>query len=500
MSNLARKFDFLQERAERKPIHAAQMDTLGDTTTKKPGIGHLKEFYLQRLAKTEPNAASRLGGKPGGMDATAPAQPQATGQQVARPNFAQGTKDIEDLEVMCNNCFNLIKSSEAANCTGEPVSCPLACRSGGDAPTEKPVGQIALIDLKLKKLRSALDARLQDSSSKVNVMRHLTQLRYHIDTAAKWTPGCSEIGALSDHTLQQVKQLTATSRVLAPAVYIFSKRITNVVVQKERELRRLMSQTSQPKGFNVGGGNDNVIFDIENTVGCESVADVNSIVSELDSDCGTQYAETVVTQDGPATDVGNVQDANDYLNLKNEDEQRRWFYAQTLTVKLSLTDKTMARKILISDLYAKVKEEGVPIDGWVDWIRTQLMPEDGGAKPTESSPVAGTPTSVASSGITPKRSQDLERTMPVQGAVAAANAYLSRTQPPMGVQQSQQQRPAFAQAMGQPQVRPASSVVSGISAATAPSGQPQIRTASSVVSGVSAATAGQPQVRYVPRA
>merc|ERR1719189_3570899 len=90
----------------------------------------------------------------------------------------------------------------------------------------------------------------------------------------------------------------------------------------------------------------------------DSVADVNSIVSEMDSDCGTQYAETTVTQDGPTTDVGNVQDANDYLSLKNEDEQRRWFYAQTLTVKLSLSDKTRARKILISDLYAKVREEG----------------------------------------------------------------------------------------------------------------------------------------------
>merc|ERR1740139_853725 len=102
----------------------------------------------------------------------------------------------------------------------------------------------------------------------------------------------------------------------------------------------------QPMGLQsqMLSGND---FDIGDTIGAESMADVR-----------------------------NVQDANDYLNLKNEDEQRRWFYAQTLTVKLSLSDKTRARKILISDLYAKVREEGVPIDGWVDWIRTQLMPED----------------------------------------------------------------------------------------------------------------------------
>merc|ERR1719221_1162167 len=105
---------------------------------------------------------------------------------------------------------------------------------------------IGLLDLKLQKLRAALEARLRDSSAKVNVIRHLTQLRYHIDTATKWSVGCSEIGALSDHTVQQMRQLTATSRVLAPAVYIFSKRIENVVAQKERELRKVMVQSSGP--------------------------------------------------------------------------------------------------------------------------------------------------------------------------------------------------------------------------------------------------------------
>merc|ERR1740121_3622838 len=149
----------------------------------------------------------------------------------------------------------------------------------------------------------------------------------------------------------------------------------------------------QPLQSKTTGGND-FAFDIEHTIGAESVADVNSIVSELDSDCGTQCAETVVTQDN-AADVGNVQDANDYLNLKNEDEQRRWFYAQTLTVKLSLSDKTRARKILISDLYARVREEGVPIDGWVDWIRTHLMPEDGA--PAERSPTSAAESSPARS-------------------------------------------------------------------------------------------------------
>jgi len=401
MSSIARKYDFLHERAQRRPIREAAIDTTGDGG-KKTDIGHLKEFYLQRLAKTEPNVAVRLGAKlgQGGV------QPQASGQQVARPTFkpVPATKDIEDLEIMCNNCFNLIKSSEAANCTGDPAGCPIACRnSGAEGPTEKPTGPIALIDLKLKKLRIALEARLRDAGSTVNIMRNLTQLRYHIETAAKWTPGCSEIGALSDHTVQQVKQLTATSRVLAPPVYIFSKRIENVVIQKERELRRCLVNNSGPKASESThwGGFDESQRDRD-----DSVADVKSIVSELDSDCGTQYAETTITQDGQGTsDVGNVQDANDYLNLKNEDEQRRWFYAQTLTVKLSLSDKTKARKTLISDLYAKVRQEGVPIDGWVAWIRQQLSSDE------EAAQQGGAGAGGMGGGAS--RLADLDRTVPV---------------------------------------------------------------------------------------
>jgi len=376
-SDLARKFELLQDRAQRRPIREAAMEMPGDA--KKTSIGHLKEFYLQRLAKTEPNAAARLGAQLNSTGSDA-AQHQAGGQHVARPTFPMpAPKDIEDLEIMCNNCFNLIKSSEASSCTGDPTDCPLACRNGSN-PAEKPTGMVGMLDLKLQKLRSALESRLQDANSKVNVMRHLTQLRYHIDTAAKWTPGCMEIGALSEHTVLQVKQLTATSRVLAPAVHIFSKRIENVIVQKERELRKAAVQLSASKASNDVGSPQLRHDDM-----AESVADVNSIVSELDSNCGTQYAETMVTQEGPGTDVGNVQDANDYLSLKNEDEQRHWFYSQCLTVKLACPDKTRARKALISDMYAKVRAEGVPIEGWVQWIRSQLMPEESVAPNANSS-------------------------------------------------------------------------------------------------------------------
>mmetsp|Transcript_9211 Transcript_9211/g.29245 ORF Transcript_9211/g.29245 Transcript_9211/m.29245 type:complete len:463 (-) Transcript_9211:161-1549(-) len=406
-SNLARKFELLQDRAKRRPIREAAMDMPGDAASKKASIGHLKEFYLQRLAKSEPAAAARLGAQLGSAAGGDAVQPQASGQQIARPTFAASgaAKDIEDLEIMCNNCYNLVRSSEASSCTGDPTECPVASKSGG-SPGERPAGAIGLLDLKLRKLRAALEVRLQDSSSKVNVMRHLTQLRYHIDTAVKWVPGCPEIGALSDHTVVQVKQLTATSRVLAPAVYIFSKRIENVVVQKERELRRAVVQQAAPAQ---GGPELHSSLNISRDEQTESVADVNSIVSELDSDTGTQYAETQVTQESTSNDVGNVQDANDYLSLKNEDEQRRWFYSQCLTIKLACPDKNRAKKTLISDLYAKVRAEDVPIEGWVQWIRSRLMPEEEPAEPGQAALHEGARAPAQST-----RGSSLEETKPLR--------------------------------------------------------------------------------------
>jgi len=461
-SNIARKFEFLQDRAQRRPITQAPMGALGmatsasDAAAKKANITNLKEFYLNRLSQNEPQTAARLGaglnasiksslGAGASVDMIDHGQPKASGQRAAqRPAYGGGggaPKDIEDLEIMCNNCFNLIKSAEMANCNGDCDTCPVAARAGGHAGAAgaaRPAGQIAVLDAKLSKLRAALESRLQDQSLKVNVMRHLTQLRYHIDIAAKWGPSCAEIGALSAHTVQQVKQLTVTSRTLAPAVYIFSKRIENVVVQKERELRKIAVESNAPSSMMTGG------MSLANTTGgiagivvergdkAESLADLDSVVEDC-SDTGTRYEETVLTCDQsdqkPGTsDVADVNAANEVLSLKNEDEQRRWFYSQCLAVKLACPDKTRARRTLISDLYSRVRSENVPTQQWGQWIRLQLMPDEDGAA------TDGTSTGVQSAS---GPGDSLAATMPVGAAMSrmaapfpGAGGYPFRGAPP----------------------------------------------------------------------
>jgi hypothetical protein len=200
--------------------------------------------------------------------------------------------------------------------------------------------------------------------------------------------------------VQQVKQLTSMSRVLAPAVYVFSKRIENVIVQKERELRR--DTTPGQAGQSVGSGSGSLVIDRGDFDTSSVIDGASSIVSELDSNCGTQYADTVVTQETPKnrgdSDVGNVQDINECLNLKSEDERRRWFYSQCLSAKLACSDEARVKKLLISDLYTRVQAENVPVENWVSWIKQQLSPEgsSGGSGGTNPPSVAATPTAAPS--------------------------------------------------------------------------------------------------------
>lgn len=405
-SDFARKTSKLEERMQRQ---RPKGDGPSGRSAPRGDIGQLKEFYLQRLAKVDPSTPARFGAAPMGSF-KAPAgdtsqQPQASGQHAARPTYSGSTAagaagagagagtiptpgggDIEDMEVMCNNCYNLIRSSDAARCTGEASGCPIAKSLGhGEAPPQRPAGKIAELDVKLSKLRVALESRLQDKDiiDKVPVMRHLMQMKYHMDAALKWTPACPEIGLLSTHTVQGIKSLTSTAKVLAPAVYIFSKRIENVIVQKERELRKVMVQPAvqtAPGGLDQSRGGigsyDGAYPSVETMELSEDTQfEVNSVNTNLDSDTGTQAMETQITQEGPTGDVGNVQDADHLMNLKSEEDQRKWFYTQCLSVKLACADKVKARKTLISDLYAKVQAEQVPIGEWVDWMKAQLGPE-----------------------------------------------------------------------------------------------------------------------------
>ena len=65
-----------------------------------------------------------------------------------------------------------------------------------------PSEQVALQNTKLENFRNAIDERIKVSQLKANVMRHLTQVRYHLNIAIEWSIGCPEVGNLSEHTIK----------------------------------------------------------------------------------------------------------------------------------------------------------------------------------------------------------------------------------------------------------------------------------------------------------
>lgn len=410
-SNIAEKYNDLVAPSQ----HASRRSFPRETSSigAPKSVSELKEYWLQRLAKkgqaknvcqTSPSSQtqfykndrsdqgtgqnSRLMSAEGVKevvvqgdvaDRRGSCKDQERSRHKERPTFMPLKKsDIEDVVVSCNNCFSMVPASEAHKCSGDQATCPLAMKVGpGERAGEQPTGPFGVLDTKLKKLQAYVEARLSSIDPEQLPARHLVCLKYHIVAALQWSTGAPEARCMGDHTVKKVGELVAACRSLSPSVYIFAKRVENVIVQKERELRKSMADSSVPR---------TAIASRPEEVGLEKT--MGSFTTEIDS-ClsgnsatGTQTAETEVTEVPSVVavvpngaNVANIRDANDLLELKSEVEQRHWFYSQCLSVKSSCPDKTRMRKALISDLYTQVRNENIPVGNWVQWIRTQLLPE-----------------------------------------------------------------------------------------------------------------------------
>jgi len=254
--------------------------------------------------------------------------------------------------------------------------------------------------VKLAKLRTLLEMRLQAQRTKVSVMRHLTQLRYHIDVAAQWTYGANQIGALSERTIEQVKQLTATSRVLAPAVYIFSRRVENMIMQKERELKKSLISvppacTISPRPLTSRGPSSTSVVTATGAsptalvAGCplspdrkscdfDSFSETttmagSSFIDDFFSLCGTQSTEHPTLDSPKLRSFSQTALSQQTVGL-DDSELRSWFYYQCLSEKISRKNTIVGpgQTPLVSDLYSKVQKEKVPTQQWLQWMKLQL--------------------------------------------------------------------------------------------------------------------------------
>jgi len=422
-SALSSRYAFLCEKMQKKPsaggapLRSASGGMSADAS-KKADIDRLKNFYLNRMkqsagATREATSSDRMKqgetsanssyGNPFGYQSSyginkAVSAPRSSTLGMAstlRTNHAGQNHVVahgsaqnhaiyredraEDVDVICNNCFTILK---AINAKDHITS--LSCMRS----SEKYTTHHELLDAKLKKILEVAQERLDDTTE-ICESRALTNLIYHINCAIKWYPGCAELGGLSGHTVQQIMHLATSAKHLSVSILALCKRVVQVVTQKEKEL--FLLQGAKSAGTMLGGGGGypgasmggGYLKDDDICGGLE----VKSIVSELDSDCGTQYSDTNITYDTNAmqNDVGDILGVNDIMKIQDEDEQRKWFYSHCLSLKLKCSDKNRARKVLISDLYTQIKEENVPTSEWPNWILEHLQLPMSGSSPVTSS-------------------------------------------------------------------------------------------------------------------
>ena len=332
---LAYSYAQLQNRARRAPVEVgmggvARPPTMVQKPGSTPNVEEIRNFYLKRLQQSQnttrlpTSSQTMINSKPQaqgtlGSVASTSVGSGSTSTSSHRPRFtAEMLKSEKEVDVMCNLCFEMVKSS---NVTTHARLCEALVA---------PPNPIDQLDMKLKKFRSALEARLCADQSNKHNLRTWTNLKYHLDAALKWTVGCAELGAVSDHTVREVKMLTSTARHLAPQMYVFAKRIENIITLKIAELKLAEQRAASPEAQAGADPSPAPLLAVDRPDDTDAL-DVQS-VAEMNSDCGTNYQETHVTQ-SECGDVANLNDMKSISQQQNEDDARREFYSMCLAVE-----------------------------------------------------------------------------------------------------------------------------------------------------------------------
>lgn len=444
---LAQRYDALRQ-SKRKDSSASNTGSVS-TSSKRVNVNMLKDFYIKRLevqkqnqasdastgrglSSTQTSSSSIAGGgyssnPTGGAAGAAARNGAASSSSRARARIAlpkstdttnlsgteggmSGEENQQNL-VLCLNTGALL-DTETANAGGGATANGATSTEGGGGSSEE--NQLTVFDIRLSSLKGVIESRIAASGLKATVMRHLTQVKYHLETAEKWTLISVDIGVLSEHTVHSLQSIVSSALTLVPGEYVIAKRVCTVVKAKEKFIRKVKIEkgelSARPEDRDLlANGDENAYYDDDDIAKSE----VKSVVSEMVSDCGTQVTGTEVTQQstfmrglqqevragtnapllnntGGSNDVANLNSlTSDMTACKTEEEQRRWFYSQCLNIKLNCADKQKARKTLISDMYAQCRAEQVPMSEWIKWINAKFGNDTDSAGNTAGNPPLG---------------------------------------------------------------------------------------------------------------
>ncbi|CAD7969521.1 unnamed protein product, partial [Amoebophrya sp. A120] len=390
---------------------------------KRVNVNQLKEFYLKRLevqktshltgssaagGASSSSAGSSKNGLSGSSQNIFGTTGGLTGSTVGTPASTFGST----VSTVAKNRIALPKADANTETvtlclntnTLETENSKLLGKSGTPLHLESlpPVERVENYNSRLSNFAQTLQERIEKNQLKAGVTRHLTQVKYHLETAKGWTMGCVDIGVLSEHTVVSLASIVSSALTLVPQEYVISKRVHTIVREKEKYLRKLKIEAGQLATRPEDADDLEDADEDERADGAKS--EVTSVVG-LSSYCGTEISATDITATSrggtglapPINDVANLSSLQTDMNAcKTDEDKRRWFYSQCLTVKLKCTDKDKAKKTLISDIYKTCLEQKIPMENWTAWIHeqfgTEQTPGSGAQSPALSPPMIVGPT------------------------------------------------------------------------------------------------------------
>lgn len=279
---------------------------------------------------------------------------------------------MEDIDILCLNCENMISSNKLIHHSAICI-----------APTVQilkltHLSELQNLNFKLDKLKCAIDSILHDHTKVltnderimlVYLSRHLSESISLSSSAAD-----SENSSICENLCKKIQDYPQD--FISPCVSIYLERALLLIQLKAQTFSQLSNQISSgPSNKQIKhkhfGRDDSERSRIKSKI-CEVgmvVDDIKnrfSVASSGISDCEVRDKDE--TQELEQMIIENEK----RMNLKSNEELQKYFYSKCLVAKLAFGSRDPVQLLQIPELFRKVKELGISVDMWEDFINEQF--------------------------------------------------------------------------------------------------------------------------------
>jgi hypothetical protein len=291
---------------------------------------------------------------------------------------------MENIDVLCINCENMISLDKISLHSSICLAPTAYILKLNDTNPSK------MLDFRLDKLKCSLECILQEN------LKPLTIPEKQIFSSL--IELSSEVLKLKDLSNENLENLEKSEKIqvqmnsfsfedVSPCVTIYAERLKTMANQKimnlKHEAKLLESSMSvglmiRQRQSQLEGLNKEIMKfkqsagDLDGILEC---VDINSVVDDLNS---KRSASSSVLS---PKDAGRFE--TDELDLMFKDQERankersaqdlqKYFYSKCLVMKLGFSSRDPAQFIQIPDLYRAVRQSGLAVEKWEEYIREQF--------------------------------------------------------------------------------------------------------------------------------